>query len=300
MRIAIIAKSGPATGRRIVLRGGQIARVGRTDSADFALPEDMKLADSHFVVHCNENNAMFQALAQEHKTKINGSEVDQAEIRHGDVIEAGATLFHIEIEGVSNLKTESSDSTPATATEPNRNEVLEIAKYIGLSEGAIELAKTSTEPKQFSYVLTRSSMLQDALSWHAHTIPKPNAMEWACACVEEQMQRERDSIQLAAYRAAIRWGREPNDDNREDAKQLAEIAKHEGVGGILAAAAGWSGGSLGPSNAPDIPPDDRLTARCLCIALTIASHEGPPAGLTVRLMGYIDRLRKSNTNQTTP
>jgi hypothetical protein len=113
------------------------------------------------------------------------------------------------------------------------------------------------------------------------------------------MQSERDSVQLAAYRAALRWAREPNDDNREDAKQLAEIAKHEGIGGALAASAGWSGGSLGPSNLPDIPPDDRLTARCVCIALTIADSIGVPGGTTVRLMGYIDRLRTAqHTSQS--
>ena len=111
------------------------------------------------------------------------------------------------------------------------------------------------------------------------------------------MHSETRSVQLAAYRAAVRWGREPNDDNREDAKQLAEIAKHEGMGGILAAAAGWSGGSLGPSDVPEIPPDDRLTARCVCIALAIADSLGAPAGTKDRLMGFIERLRKTQPNQ---
>ena len=102
MRIAIIAISGPAAGRRIVLRGGQIARVGRTDWADFALPEDVDLADIHFVVHCDSNTAMIKSLAPDHDTKINGATTKKGEIQHGDVIEAGATMFNVEIEGAIN------------------------------------------------------------------------------------------------------------------------------------------------------------------------------------------------------
>ena len=300
MRIAIIAKSGPAAGRRIVLRSGQIARVGRTDWADFALPEDLDLADIHFAVHCNESTVSVQALAPGRDTKINGAAVSQAEIHHGDRIEAGATLFHVEIEGAPKLAIENMDSVAISSEEPNRNEVLEIAEYIGLSEGAIELARTATNPKRFGDVLIQNDNLKDALSWFAHTMPKPQAILWACACVEEVMQSDRNSVQQAAYRSALRWGREPIDDNREDAKQLAEIAKHEGLGGILAASAGWSGGSLGPSNVPPIPPDDRLTARCVCIALSIAGSPLAPGAAKARVMGYLERLRKAHTHQPLP
>ena len=300
MRIAIIAKSGPAAGRRIVLRGGQTARVGRTDLSDFALPEDLDLAEIHFVVQCNENTAMIQALAQDQDTRINGAPVSQLEIQHGDSIEAGATLFYVEIEGASKLEVEHSNLALVSAIESNRNEVLEIAEYIGLSQESIELARASTDPKRFGNELVLNSKLLDALRWFAHTISKPQSVLWACACVEEIMQNESDSVQLTAYRAAMRWGREPNDDNREDAKQLAEVAKHEGVGGILAASAGWSGGSLAPSNLPEVAPDDRLTAQCVSIALTIASSLGAPAGTNDRLLSFIDRLRKPHTNQPVP
>lgn len=300
MRIAIIAKSGPAAGRRIVLRGGQTARVGRTDLSDFALPEDLDLAEVHFVVTCNENTAILQALASDRETRINGAPVSQLEIQHGDAIEAGATLFHVELEGASRLEVEPSDSGPTSAIEPGRNEALEIAEYIGLTEESIKLARASTDPKRFGDELVQKSKLQDALRWYAHTISKPQAVLWACHCVEDIMRSESDSVQLAAYRAAMRWGREPNDDNREDAKQLAEVSKHEGVGGILAASAGWSGGSLAPSDQPEVPPDERLTARCVCIALAMASNGGAPGGANDRLLGYIDRLRKPLSNQPLP
>lgn len=293
MRIAIIAKSGPAAGRRIVLRGGQIARVGRTDWADFALPEDLDLAEIHFAIHCDNNIAIVRSLAADRDTKINGAPTTHGEIHHGDVIEAGATVFHVEIEGAARLAVELADSGPASDLELNQNEVLKIAEYIGLSKESLELAKAATEPRHFGNVLVQGSRLQDAIRWYSHTIPKPQAVLWACACVEEAIQNEHNPVQLASYRAALRWGREPSDANREDAKQLAEVAKHEGIGGILAASAGWSGGSLGPSNVTEVPPDDRLTARCICIALTIADSLGPPSGSAERLLGFVNRLRKA-------
>jgi hypothetical protein len=240
---------------------------------------------------------MFQALARDRDTKINGAPTTIGAIQNGDVIEAGGTMFNVEIEGATHSDDglapgSKLDSNPP----PNQHEVRAIAEYIGLSKESIELAAASTSPKHFGDILVQNSKLQDALCWYAHTKPKPTAVLWACECVEEIMLSHGDAVQREAYQAAMRWGREPNDPNREHAKQMAEKAKHEGVGGVLAAAAGWSGGSLGPSDLPAVPPDDRLTARCICIALKCADSLGNPAGSMSRLTGYINRLRKAPTN----
>ncbi|MEQ1826387.1 MAG: FHA domain-containing protein [Pirellula sp.] len=303
MRIAIIAKSGPATGRRIVLRGGQIARIGRTDWADFALPEDHDLADVHFSIHCGINSAIIQALALDRETKLNGNPTEKAEIHHDDVIEAGATRFHVEVEGATpTANSVPIDGIPVNATKPslNENETREIADYIGLSEESLEVAKVAADPKRFGETLVQGSLLKDALCWYAHTLPKPKAVLWACSCVGDTMQSETDTVQLAAYQAAKQWANEPNESNRQSAAQLADACKYEGVGGILAAAAGWSGGSLGPSNQPDVPPDDRLTARCICAALTIADSLGNPLDSSKRLHGFITRLKKPHTSHPLP
>ncbi len=303
MRIAIIAESGPAAGRRIVLRGGQIARIGRTDWADFALPEDLELADIHFAIHCGINSALIQALALDRDTMLNGTPIVKGTLKHGDLIEAGATLFNVEVEGAM-LAANSLplDGIPVAVIEPssNENEVCEIAVYIELSAESIELAKATSDAKGFGEVLVQRSMLKDALRWYAHTMPKPKSVQWACSCVEETMLSETDSAQLAAYHAARKWANEPSESNRENAAQIAEACKYEGAGGILAASAGWSGGSLGPSDQPPVPPDDRLTARCICAAFTIADGLGNPLDSSERLLGFVRRVNNAQTNHPRP
>ena len=110
------------------------------------------------------------------------------------------------------------------------------------------------------------------------------------------MQVVNDPMQFAAYQAAMQWAKEPSETNRINALQIADATKFEGLGSVLAAAAGWSGGSLGPSDQPAIPPDDRLTARCICAALTIADSLGEPSNSSERLLGFIARVREPRPN----
>lgn len=298
MRIAIIAKTGPAAGRRIVLRGGQVARIGRTEWADFAFPEDPAMAEIHFAVHCGVHSAMIQALAIDRETRVNGSAMAKGILHHGDLVDAGSSQFMILVEDAAitaDANPREGPSNAAVSESSNVHETREIAEYIGLSEAAIELAKTSLDPTRFGDVLVQSSMLQDALRWHAHTMPKPKAVLWACRCVEENMQSTAAPVQRAAYRAALQWANDPNETNRSNAALLAEASRFEGVGGMLAAAVGWSGGSLGPSNQPDIPPDDRLTGRCVCSTLIVADSLENPVDSPKRLLGFIERIRNANT-----
>lgn len=298
MRIAIIAKTGPAAGRRIVLRGGQVARIGRTEWADFAFPEDPAMAEIHFAVHCGVHSAMIQALAVDRETRVNGSAMEKGILHHGDLVDAGSSQFIIIVEDVAitaDASRQEGSSSAAVSESSNEHETREIAEYIGLSEAGIELARTSLDPTRFGNVLVQSSMLLDALRWYSHTMPKPKAVLWACRCVEANMQSAADPVQRAAYRAALQWANDPNETNRSNAALLAEASRYEGVGGMLAAAVGWSGGSLGPSNQPDIPPDDRLTGRCVCSTLIVADSLENPADSPKRLLGFIERIRKAST-----
>ncbi len=298
MRIAIIAKTGPAAGRRIVLRGGQVARIGRTEWADFAFPEDPAMAEIHFAIHCGVHSAMIQALAVDRETRVNGIAMEKGILHQGDLVDAGSSQFIILVEDAAITADASpleGPSNTAVSETSNKHETREIAEYIGLSEAAIELARTSLDPTRFGDVLVQSSMLQDALRWYAHTMPKPKAVLWACRCVEANMQSAVDPVQRAAYRAALQWANDPNETNRSNAALLAEASRYEGVGGMLAAAVGWSGGSLGPSNQPDIPPDDRLTGRSVCSTLIVADSLENPIDSPKRLLGFIERIRNAST-----
>lgn len=301
MRVALLGISGPATGRRFNLRGGQVARIGRTDWADFSFPDDSSLADIHFAIHCGINSVVVESLSDAHETLVNDQAVSKLRVRNDDVIAAGNCRFQFAIdEGVGSY-----DAVAATAaatsiveTQENANEALEIAEYIGLSPEAIDLAKTCPSARKFGDVLADEDKIKDAIRWYAHTMPKPKAVLWAIRCTEELMKSEPNTVQINAYESAKAWANDPTEDNRNASLQLAKQSEYEGLGGVLAAAAGWSGGTLGPANLPDIPPDDRLTARCVSTALSMASCIGPPKETPTRLKAFLDIVRPVRSPQS--
>lgn len=290
MRVAIIGKSGPAAGRRYNLRGGQVAKIGKTDWADFSFPEDSSLADIHFAIHCGITSVVIESLSESHETIVNDKVVSKCLVRHADTVAAGNCLFQFEIDDVS----EPLSNIPTTAavtnieTHENANEAFEISEYIGLSPDAIDLAKTCTSAKKFGAQLVEANLINDAIRWRAHTLPKNKSVQWAILCVEELMKSEPSPVQLSAFAAAKQWAADPTEENRVQALESAKQSKYEGIGGALAAAAGWSGGSLGPATVPDIPPDDRLTARSVYTALSQASYIGPPKESLSRLKGFLE------------
>ncbi len=97
MRVAIVVRSGPAAGRRIQLKAGQLAKFGRSNWADFAFSDDAAMADVHFEIRCDTQACHIAALAQESPTLVNQQPITQAQLNSGDVILAGQTRFALDI-----------------------------------------------------------------------------------------------------------------------------------------------------------------------------------------------------------
>ena len=93
-------QSGAHAGRSVRIEPGKPVRLGRTNIADFALPEDKHLSSLHFVVECDETGTVLRDLASRNGTMVNGRSVAPAAavyLAHGDLIVAGETRFLVEI-----------------------------------------------------------------------------------------------------------------------------------------------------------------------------------------------------------
>ncbi len=85
---------GPLAGTKAVLRRGKVVQVGRTDRSDLSVPADKLLAGVHFAVDWQGARPRLVHLAgavAPGGTKLNGAQVDEAPVKHGDWIKAGAT-----------------------------------------------------------------------------------------------------------------------------------------------------------------------------------------------------------------
>jgi len=132
-----------------------------------------------------------------------------------------------------------------------------------LSESASALLKGDMTPQVAVQVLVEAGQIQDAVKLLARLLPKRYAVAWLCQCARNQALDPEDK---AGASLAEKWVREPNESNRRAAFEFANAGGYKSAGAWLAAAAGWSGGSLAPaSQETPVPPPDHLTA-CAAVA----------------------------------
>ncbi len=277
MRVVITVCNNLQNIRRIVLRSGQVGKFGRTSWCDFSFPEDTSMSDLQFELRCDRSGCEMRAISQEVPTLVNEEPVAVCSLQNGDTIRAGSTTFKIELEDA--IRTEPSTTGLPSATqkeESSPDQTLALARYYGLSEAAVQQAAQHSNPMAFVEKLKEIGLLRDAIRWYAHALPKPVSVAWGCNCTQGLIDAG-DPLQKKAWDIAKQWSLEPNEEWRLKAAQEAEDTKYEGIGGSLAAAASWSGGSLAPPTEAIVPPDERLTGRAVHIALVLASHLHVPS-----------------------
>lgn len=296
MRIALNVRSGPSVGRRLLLRSGQGAKFGRSEWSDFAFPEDTSMSEQHFQINCDEMGAVI-ASHPKVTTIVNGQPISEPRrLVNGDVIQAGGSVLQVSIDGdVSDQHSAESDgSAPEQAAEP-QIDLTERAVYFGLSEQAQELAATCSDPDSFAESLINVGLLKDAIRWYAHILPKPKAVQWAIHCSQDLQQASPLSpAQAQAIRYATEWTAEPSEEKRKSADDAANAVKFQGIGGALAAAAAWSGGSLVPEDLEPVEPDERQTARAVYASFMLSCYvPGSIGNSAERMKAYLDAVRET-------
>jgi pSer/pThr/pTyr-binding forkhead associated (FHA) protein len=98
MRVTLEIVSGPHSGRKLAVRSGYVVQVGRTEWADFVLPEDGQLSGVHFSVECSAGECRIRDLNSSNGTRVNGKRVSETAVGEGDQIEAGQTRFVVHLE----------------------------------------------------------------------------------------------------------------------------------------------------------------------------------------------------------
>lgn len=134
----------------------------------------------------------------------------------------------------------------AIATERSIEELCEVA-------GAAAPAQPTTA-SEFAGSLLSEGLHPETVRLVAATMDQKAAIEWACACAKTMERPARNAKQDAALAAAEKWLKEPSDDNRRTAKELAEAAGLGTPEGAVAMAVFFSGGSLTPKGVQEVPP----------------------------------------------
>lgn len=89
---------GYHAGQRLALVAGQALLVGRAEKNDLAFPDDLDMSRSHFSVEYDGTKYRLQDLNSSNGTFLNETRIAEAELRDGDQILAGTTLFVLHVE----------------------------------------------------------------------------------------------------------------------------------------------------------------------------------------------------------
>jgi hypothetical protein len=145
--------------------------------------------------------------------------------------------------------------------------VMQASIQMELSEPASALLKPDMTAQMAVQALVGAGQIQDALKLLARLLPKRYAVAWLCQCARDQPLNPEDK---AGASLAEKWVREPNESNRRAAYEFATAGGYKSAGAWVAAAAGWSGGSLAPASQETlVPPPDHLTACAVVAAINM-------------------------------
>ncbi len=295
MLVVLQASSNYARPQRLQLRANQVAKVGRSEWADFSFGGDSVMADVQFEIRSSADICTLVSLSKDPPTRVNGKEVESAEIHDGDQIDAGETRFLVHMEGEratlpprTVAPAEAAASTQAAATiGATALTLAATCAYLEFGEDVNTQAATAKTPDALIDELAKQGKVHDALRLRAHLLPKRQAVWWACLCVREDVESPLPANQVEALAAAEDWVREPDEDHRRVAEKRAEDAKYSGVGATLALSAFWSDGSIAPEGNQDVLADERLTSQGVAAALISAAYHGDPSKATKRTEAFL-------------
>ncbi|GLQ99211.1 DUF6931 family protein [Dyella mobilis] len=164
--------------------------------------------------------------------------------------------------------------------------VTQASMQMGLSSPANARLRADMTPQIAVQTLLDAGDTQDALKLLARLLPKRYAVAWLLQCARDQPLGLEDK---AGASLAEKWVREPNEDNRRAAFEFANAGGYRSLGSWLAAAAGWSGGSLAPaSQEKAVPPPEHLTARATVAAINLMAALVSEQ-FEVRRQGFVER-----------
>jgi hypothetical protein len=312
VQLSLQITTGPHAGRKVLLRSGQVARIGRTEWADFSFPRDADLADVHFAVQCQLNGAKLRKLAPDRTLSINSQEVTEAELKAGDTIQAGQSAFLVGFDGQSSARPTATDTAAgaiaagaaaaavAAPLAPTEREptAVEIAEHLQMADEHIAIAKTVRTGPELVAALAAQGAFAKAVRVQAHLLPKRQAVWWGILCVEAACGDRLSEAEESAKEVAREWVEEPNDGRRRRCESAAGKTKFDGPGSWLAMAAFWSGGSIAPRDfGAEVKPDDKLTGQAIASSLMITAVWGDATKAKDRYRTFLSKAPEVATGK---
>ncbi|MCX7114182.1 MAG: hypothetical protein NTX45_29755 [Proteobacteria bacterium] len=147
---------------------------------------------------------------------------------------------------------------------------------IELTDEAKQLLTRGLTAAQYLQLLIADELHTDAVRFLARALPKRESTWWACLAARRRLQNNPHLNYWQALESAERWVYKPSEENRRLCMASAEAAGFDHPASWAAVAAFWSGDSLGPVDAPPLPPANNLTGKAVSGAVMLAAVQTEP------------------------
>ena len=118
MQVTLRVIAGPHTGRIFTFDQHDTFLIGRSESANFCLPEDRFFSRNHCLLEIAPPQIFLRDLGSTNGTYINGLRVEAVHLKSGDRIQGGETVLEVEV-GVESMKTEAVNQEDLSQTIPS-------------------------------------------------------------------------------------------------------------------------------------------------------------------------------------
>lgn len=137
MRVNLKVLAGPYQGRIFPFDQRDTFLIGRNNEAHLCLPDDRFFSRDHCLLEIDPPRCFLRDLGSTNGTFVNGKRVNESFLRHGDLIQGGATVLQVEV---------SVDSAAQAPSQP----VIVIVEC--LKCGRREQAQASTPTERLTFI----------------------------------------------------------------------------------------------------------------------------------------------------
>lgn len=151
----------------------------------------------------------------------------------------------------------------------------DLVKHFDLDDDAKDLFDENLKTTEFLDVLMSNELYMDAITLLSHSLPKREAVWWACICAKKHQKEVNDELFSQSLAAAEKWVYDPTEKNRRLAEFYAEKGQYETAAAWVAAAVFWSGDSIMPEGEPAIAPAEYLYSHAVrgCIITCVGMND---------------------------
>ncbi len=97
MRVTLHVVAGPQTGRDFTFDQHDTFMIGRSEDAQFCLPQDRFFSRHHCLIEIAPPQAFLRDLSSTNGTFVNGMRVESVYLKSGDKIQGGETVLEVEV-----------------------------------------------------------------------------------------------------------------------------------------------------------------------------------------------------------